>query len=407
MREGIRSLRNQLASPKPTDDKHMRVFLRKLKGRLRRTASVPSSHKTVVAELPPGGYKTSVERALNSRCSSDYDDDPTVSHWGMFDKGKELSDGQIREIMDLARICRFTDLRMEVRRLGNDLILVSDHLPPGTQRDCLMVENGMQQQALALVCAALGVGVVFQRQKSEDKVQSPGWSVNLKIRLDPMHPSHGGSFWSSSAPAHEKPWKRGNLPDPARDGTIPLVEALGDLRIENLISDRFATEGEVSQLLWAARGRTPHLYKSKPWGMTIPTSEGRQDITSVSVISPSGLFRYVNWHRGRPTHSLFRLAPLDDSLRRHLEFFFSPWNCFILSEANEAGPLAWWEVGYQLLNLLLQAQSIKFGYRAILLDYDQRNLFQKAGLTMPAAVLCLCTKNDCFGRLERKGASES
>jgi hypothetical protein len=182
---------------------------------------------------------------------------------------------------------------------------------------------------------------------------------------------------------------------------------MGGLRIENPKLNRVATEGEVGQLLWAARGRTPHLYKSKPWGTTIPTSEGRQDITCVSVISHSGSYRYVNWRKGRPTHFLFKHAALDDSLRRHLESFYPPWNCFIVLEANESSLLAYWEIGYQLLNLLLQAQSIKLGYRSILLDSDQRNVFQKAGLKMTAALLCLCTKNDCFGLFERKGASES
>jgi len=375
----------------------MKVFLRKLKGRFMGYGFASFNPDRTVAVLPPGGNGTSVERALNSRCSSDYDGNPTISHWGMFDKAYRLSDDQVRKIVGLAKVCRFTSHTMEVRAEGNNLTLVAEKIPTGIQRDWLMIENGMQQQAIALVCAALGVGTVFQRQKSEDIEESPGRLVTLGVRLDPMRPSYRGLYWSSSAPAREKPWKQGNLPDPARDGATPLVVAMAGLRIENPKLNGVTTEGEVGQLLWAARGRTPHLYKSKPWGMTIPTSEGRQDITCVSVISHSGSYRYMNWRKGRPTHSLLKQAALDDSLPRNLESFYSPWNCFIIMEANELSLLAYWEIGYQLLNLLLQAQSIKLGYRSILLDSDQRNVFQKAGLKMPAALICLRTENNCFG----------
>ena len=37
-----------------------------------------------------------------------------------------------------------------------------------------------------------------------------------------------------------------------------------------------ADKTKISQLLWAARGRTPHYVKSHPWGLTIPTWGGVQ-----------------------------------------------------------------------------------------------------------------------------------
>jgi len=70
----------------------MRVFLRKLKGRFIGSGAIPFDHDRTIAVLPLGGNRTSVERALNSRCTSDFDEDPKVFHWGMFNKANKLSD---------------------------------------------------------------------------------------------------------------------------------------------------------------------------------------------------------------------------------------------------------------------------------------------------------------------------
>jgi len=63
-------------------------------------------------------YKTSVEMALNSRCTSDYDDNPKHFHWGMFDKSSKLSPEQITKIKKMSRTgpCRIL-LHSKIQKL--------------------------------------------------------------------------------------------------------------------------------------------------------------------------------------------------------------------------------------------------------------------------------------------------
>jgi hypothetical protein len=80
----------------------------------------------------------------------------------MFDTTKKLSDAQIEKIIHLARIPRFTDKRVEIQSDRNMLTFVIENHASGLLRDWMMVESGMQQQAIGLVCAALGAGMVFR-----------------------------------------------------------------------------------------------------------------------------------------------------------------------------------------------------------------------------------------------------
>lgn len=340
------------------------------------------------AELPPEGSTISVEVALNSRCSSDDDGNPRKFHWGMFDSTKRLSDEQIREIVDLARIPRLTDGKIEVRPDQNLLTFVIDNNATNTQRRWLMVESGMQQQAVGLVCSALGVGTVIRNLGKDGLLVSEDERALLQIRLDAMKPTYDGSYWSDLAPAGRSPWLRGNLPDPVRSGSIPLIAALASLESRSEGSARL-TEERMGQLLWAARGRTPHLYKTRPWGLTIPTWGGEQNITSVYVISDNKLLEYVNWKRNRPTHSLAKAATLDERQTARMQSLFPPCQALIVLCKNEDSGRALWEIGYELLNVLLQAHSLRIGYRTILLDEIQRSSLCRLGLNDPVAMLAL------------------
>ncbi len=66
-------------------------------------------------DLPEEGDNISVEMALNSRCTSDYDGNPEKFHWGMFDRKKKLSSEQIKKIISLAKIPRFTRQKAAIR----------------------------------------------------------------------------------------------------------------------------------------------------------------------------------------------------------------------------------------------------------------------------------------------------
>ena len=111
---------------------------------------------------------------------------------------------------------------------------------------------------------------------------------------------------------------------------------------------------DLGQLLWAMRGRTPHYYKSKPWGMTIPTSKGDQNKTSIFLIFEDSIFRYVNWLKGRPTNHLQKAADLKTEDFSYLSELEEPLNDLIILNMNEKSEKANWELGYQVLNFIAQ-----------------------------------------------------
>lgn len=352
---------------------------------------VPESEREEV-EFPPEGYATSVEMALNSRCNSDSDGNPKRFHWGMFDTTKKLSDAQIERIIHLAKIPRFTEQRVEIQSERNMLTFVIDNHATGLQRDWMMVESGMQQQAVALICAALGVGMVFKNLGRNGVAVSTMEYATTRIKLNPMKPSYEGSYWTSLPPTETKSWRKGNLPDPVRDSDTSLISALEEAKISNTTGKK-AIDDSLGQILWAARGRTPHFYKARPWGMTIPTSQGKQDISCIYIISRNKLSRYVNWQRNRPTSSLEVLCNIGVYLHNELSKSFQSKDCFIIIGRNKASAEGFWEVGYQLLNLLIQAHALGLAYHAALFDETYKNMLSKTSINDPIAMLALKTQS--------------
>lgn len=350
-------------------------------------AVLPESRRRE-AVLPGDGRDISVETALNSRCTSDRDDDPRHFHWGMFDRESRLSPGQARLIVSRIQIPRFTDGGPSIVAEDNALTFIIDSQATGFARDCLMVESGMQQQAVGLVCAALGVGYVFRTLGTGGTRISEKEFATVRIQIDAMKPSFHGEYWSTSPPADPKPWKSGTLPDPARGGGEALLTAIQELRASNDGGAQADTRA-LGQLLWAARGRTPHYYKSDPWGLTIPTYQGNQTITGLCVLSGGRYSEYVNWRDGRPTHSLENERCVDARLLEILLDRYRPMNGFILVHKNENLERALWEVGYQLLNAMLQAHSLGLCYRAVLFDEIERKRFQDVGVKEPVAALLI------------------
>jgi hypothetical protein len=369
-------------------EQKMKYIYRKIKGRLKKSAEIPPEKERTAAVLPPEGETISVEMILNSRCSSDYDDDQTIFHWGMFDKTKKLSYEHAKKIINLVKICRFTEHRAEIIENGHILTFIVENGITGIQKDWVMIESGMQQQATALICTALGIGTVLKNQGKDGTEMSSTNFSTIKLKLDPMKPSYDASYWTHSAPATESPWLSGNLPDPERNGSTPLITAIKNINIQNRDSQNVKMHS-IGQLLWAARGRTPHLYKSKPWGMTIPTWGGEQHISSVYLILDSKLYKYINWIKNRPTNSIKELKGLDIEIHNNLNKSIPQWNCFIILSANEMYARALWEIGYQVFNILLQAQTLNIAYHAILLDSNQRELFSEMNIENPVAIIGL------------------
>jgi hypothetical protein len=366
----------------------MRIFLKKIRKRIFKQANLPAGDEKEIATLPPGGYGTSVETSLNSRCCSDYDDDPELFHWGMFDPSKRLSQDTVRTVVQSAQICRFTNHRLEITTDENILTFIADNTLTGIQRNWAMIESGMQQQAVSLACAALGIGVVYISMDDNGTLLSERDLTAARLMIDAMKPSYSGSYWSKQSPTGRRAWLRGNLPDPTRESNTPLLQTLESLQI-NHHGGRQISDPSISQLLWAARGRTPHLYKSRPWGMTIPVSRGRQDTSSVYLLKNGQLFLYINQIRNRPTHSLQPSLRFGPETRSWLIRFLPASKCIIILAANELSGIAFCEIGYQLLNVLVQARALDLQFGAILLDDEQMKIGASKAECRPLAAVCL------------------
>ena len=366
----------------------IRKIYYKIRNRLNPASAPKPDSEREEASLPEEGVEISVETALNSRCTSDHDDNPHFFHWGMFDKNKKLTASQIEQIIKCAKIPRFTDSAIEIKQEIKTLTFLIDGRLSAIQRDWTMVESGMQQQAIGLVCAALGAGYTFNDFGMDGKSLSDLQFATIRIKLDPLKPSYNGSCWSSSAPKGTQSWKSGTLPDPIRQGKKPLISTLAKLKTENSIGEQTHIN-DLGQLLWAARGRTPHYHISDPWGMTIPTYHGKEDISDVFVITDGNLSKYINWKNNRPTHSLEIIRQINEDATKLFASRYKSGNCFIVLAKNKNEAKANWEIGYQLLNLMLQAQSLGVSYSARLLDESQKKLFQTSGIKEPVAILLL------------------
>lgn len=360
----------------------------RLEGMFKRAVKLPPDSERVEGVLPGEGQAVSVEKALNSRCNSDYDGIQKKFHWGLFDPGRKLSSEQVGQVTNHALIPRFSKGKVQIRTEVSTLSFVIDERSSGHERDWLMIESGMQQQAVCLVCAALGIGCVFRSHGKDGTVIPGGERENIRIRLDPMKASYGGSYWSDQVPEGSRPWRKGNLPDPIRDTSRPLTAALEEVKTE-LAGGRKASDGDLGQILWAARGRTPHYYKSTPWGLTIPTWGGEQNISGVHVVTGGSNLRYVNWERGRPTHSLEPMKSVDDRQHRDIVRLAGGMDRLLVFSRNEEFARALWEIGYQLMNALVQAHSLGVRYTAVLLNEEGKQLFKEAGIDNAEALVGL------------------
>jgi hypothetical protein len=363
-------------------------FINRLRNRFRSSPVIPADHERAEAGLPVGGDQVSVELALNSRCTSDYDDDPNLFHWGMFDKQHKLSEAQLKAINSMLKIPHLTSNHLDIIRQKNTFTFIIGNQTAGAEKEWLMVESGMQQQALCLICASLGVGVIFKNMGMNGTPQSDGSRGLIRMKLDAMKPSYDGFYWTSSPPAGKRHWLPGNLAEPARDGKTPLLNVLSGLQTEKA-GNKVADDHAIGQLLWAGRGRTPHRYKSREWGMTIPTWAGLQDLTCLCFCSKGKVYQYVNWKKNRPTHHLEKIGAVDKVLSEFLDTLLPDYNAFLILSKNENSHRSLWEIGYQLLNIKLQAAAWDLKCTSVFMDNSQKTWFQNTPINDPVAMVAI------------------
>lgn len=323
----------------------------------------------------------SVEKVLNSRCSSD--SGPTKSHFGTF-TDKNPPEAALDHVLNCLKIPRFSSGNL-LHWFQNGYLFLGFETPKDAFAQRLLhVESGMQQEAVYLACAAEGVGTCIENQGINGTQNGEKMSTAKFLIKEITNPYDSGKL-ATKAPGPQKPFILGkNLAEPLRDGDSDCLVELSRLTTFKK-SGSSATEKDTSQLLWAARGRTPHCVKinkwNHMWGLTIPTWGGVQNYASVHLVRDKKLYRYINWTkefslmnrlfreilrwtRGNPTHDLRFIRNLD--IESHTD---GHEEAIVLCQNEQTGR-AVWEVGYMLENMLLQAKNLGISFESKVFSPD-------------------------------------
>ncbi len=344
----------------------------------------------------------SVEKVLNSRCSSSFDLGTKKSHWGTF-TNQRPPEKTVNSILRSCNIPQFSSGKLLNWFRDENLFLgFEETKDPYTER-MLHIESGMQHQAVYLACAAHGVGTCIRNQgingtEYEEKIVTARHST-----MEIVDPYETGKF-TTKAPGPEKQFIIGKtLSAPSRDGDVECLPQLEHLTLFSK-SGSSATENDLSQLLWAAKGRTPHLIRrhvwNMMWGLTIPTWGGGQTYTSVYLVKEGKLFHYMNWTkkfsllnrlllryakwiRGNPTHDMHFVSNVN------IDAQLDGADVAIILCRNEETNRALWEVGYMLENMLLQTKSLEISYKSKVFTNDEIKELERNGISGAATALLL------------------
>jgi hypothetical protein len=239
----------------------------------------------------------SIEEVLNSRCSSDFDFDPGKSHFGTF-VNERPPETAINHIIHCLGTPRFSSGKLLNWFKDEYLFLGFENSKDAYAQRVLHIESGMQHEAIYLACAAEGVGTCIDNQGINGTQNGEKTTTAKYLIMKMADPYETGRF-TTKAPGPRKQFVPGkNLTEPFRKGNFECLPKLSRLATFNK-SGASATEKDASQLLWAAKGRTPHCIKINKWnlmwGLTIPTWGGGQDYTSVYLLKDRKLYLYGNW----------------------------------------------------------------------------------------------------------------
>jgi len=186
----------------------------------------------------------------------------------------------------------------------------------------------------------------------------------------------------SRTPAQEKQGDRVALPAPAREGGMPLQEALGRRRSVREFAAAPLSERELGQLLWAAQGA------NRSDGRRTAPSAGALYPLELYVATPNGFFYYDPRRHQLERRSAgdLRMAISRAALGQKqvaeapAVFLFSGVIERTSKRYGERAPrYVYMEVGHAAQNLLLQAVALNLGGVPVG-AFDDTQLQQAAGL---------------------------
>lgn len=175
---------------------------------------------------------------------------------------------------------------------------------------------------------------------------------------------------NSSVPQEDPTW----LPDPSTNGQNKLEEVLANLKYVSKFSPDDLTLQQISQLLWAGYGCTPHEAMGGKKGLTVPSAAARYYLTQkIYLINEKGVYRYQNRNPATDlTTADHRIVSINTKdVRGQLQSAVSGLPqapCYIVLCLPKTGGLisleqefALLEAGFVAANILVQASAIDLG----------------------------------------------
>ncbi len=172
-----------------------------------------------------------------------------------------------------------------------------------------------------------------------------------------------------SLPKSDPGW----LPDPSTDGQNKLEDVLANLNYVNQFSPANLSLQQISQLLWAGYGCTPHEVAGGKKGLTVPSAMAAYYLTNtIYLANEKGMYRY---HDRKPDADLttrdHRLEPLMSvDVRNKLAaavIGLPSAPCYVIiclgqnASSARGGNWALEEAGFVGANMLVQASAIGLG----------------------------------------------
>ncbi len=161
----------------------------------------------------------------------------------------------------------------------------------------------------------------------------------------------------------------GSLPDPTTSGERPLSDIMTDLQYTDDFSQKKISQTDLSQILWAGYGCTPHTTYNRRAGLTTPSWKAEYFLTeNIYVVNQDGVYRYHNrdtsGDMSTRDHRLEQIQTSDirDELKSTIALPDAP--CYIVLCLDEDDVDKWYarlETGFVAGNILLQGSAIDMG----------------------------------------------
>ena len=175
------------------------------------------------------------------------------------------------------------------------------------------------------------------------------------------------------------------LPTPRTNSTARLEELLSELTLQTEFSPTGLTPAQLSQLLWAGYGCTPHWTSNGRGGLTVPSWVAEYFLTGRIYVVQDKVWRYCNRRGTDPATRDHRLELVQDAdvragVRQALQGLPDA-PCYVLLCLSQTGLGTWYcrlETGFAAGGILVQtaADGLACHFRAPLSSQEQADLQQ-------------------------------